>query len=104
MRQLIIFLLLFTISGCSYFGEKEDETIGWDADRLYAEAREALDSGYYSQAVDTYQKLEARYPFGKHAQQALLDLAYAYYRDDEPEAAIAACDRFIKLYSTEQAC
>lgn len=99
MRHLIILLLVFILSGCSYFGgDEEDETAGWGADRLYAEARGQLDGGYYSRAVETYQKLESRYPFGQHAQQALLDLAYAYYKDDEPEAAVAACDRFIRLY------
>lgn len=100
MRHLIIFLLVFTISGCSYFGggEEEDETINWDADQFYAQAKAALESGDYDEAVELYQKLETRYPFGVHAQQALLDLAYAYYKNDEPEASIAACDRFIKLY------
>jgi outer membrane protein assembly factor BamD len=99
MRNLITFLLVFVLSGCSYFGgEKEDKTKGWDADRFYAEARGALDSGEYSKAIELYQKLETTYPFGTHAQQALLDLAYANYKDDEPEAAIAACNRFIKLY------
>lgn len=99
MRHLIIFLLIFITSGCSYFGgEKEDETVGWDADHFYAQAKGALESGDYGEAVDLYQKLETRYPFGVHAQQALLDLAYAYYKNEEPEASIAACDRFIKLY------
>ncbi|MEO1926832.1 MAG: outer membrane protein assembly factor BamD [Gammaproteobacteria bacterium] len=99
MRHLYTLLLIFIISGCSYFGdEKEDETVNWDAERFYAEARGALDSGDYSEAVELYQKLETRYPFGVHAQQALLDLAYAHYKDEEPEASIAASDRFIKLY------
>jgi outer membrane protein assembly factor BamD len=99
MRHLIIFLLIFIITGCSYFGgEKEDHTVGWDADHFYAQAKGALEAGDYDEAVDLYQKLETRYPFGVHAQQALLDLSYAYYKNDEPEASIAACDRFIKLY------
>jgi len=99
MRHLTIILLVFIISGCSYFGgEKEDETKGWDADRFYAQAKGALESGDYEEAVELYQKLETRYPFGVHAQQALLDLSYAYYKNDEPEAAISACNRFIKLY------
>ena len=100
MRHLMTILLFFLLTGCSYFGgEEEDETIGWTADQLYAEAKGSLDAGYYSQAIEHYQNLEARYPFGKHAQQALLDLAYAYYKEDEdPDAAIAACNRFIKLY------
>lgn len=99
MRHLITFLLIFIITGCSYFGgEKEDKTKDWDADHFYAEAKGALESGDYDEAVELYQKLETRYPFGVHAQQALLDLSYAYYKNDEPEAAISACDRFIKLY------
>lgn len=98
MRNLITFLLVFVLSACSYFSDKEDETSNWDADRLYAEARGNLDSGDYSKAIENYQKLETRFPFGTHAQQALLDLAYANYKDDEPDAAISACNRFIKLY------
>lgn len=99
MRHLTIFLLIFIISGCSYFGGEEvDETKDWGADHFYAQAKGALDAGEYEEAVELYQKLEARYPFGVHAQQALLDLAYAYYKNEEPEAAISACDRFIKLY------
>ena len=86
------------LQACSYFGEKEDTTTNWGADRLYAEARGKLDSGSYGEAVELYQKLESRYPFGTHAQQALLDLAYAHYKDDEPDASVATCERFIKLY------
>lgn len=98
MRHSIIFLLIFTLLGCSHFKDKGDDTKTWDADRLYAEARNELDVGAYSKAIEYYQKLEARFPFGVHAQQALLDLAYAYYKNEDPDAAIAACDRFIKLY------
>ncbi len=98
MRKFIFILLLSLLAGCSYFQDKEDETVNWSAERLYNEAKAALDSGYWSEAVDLYEKLEARYPFGVYGQQSVLDLAYAYYKNDEPEAAIAACDRFIKLY------
>jgi outer membrane protein assembly factor BamD len=57
-----------------------------------------MDSGGYKEAIELYEKLESRYPFGRYAMQAQLDVAYANYRADEPEAAIAAADRFIKLY------
>ncbi len=98
MRHSILFLLIFTLSGCSYFKDKGDDTATWDADRIYTEARGALDSGAYAKAIELYQKLETKFPFGVHAQQALLDLAYAHYKNNEPEAVLAACDRFIKLY------
>jgi len=98
MRNLVFFLVIFLLSSCSYFEEKEDETKDWDADRLYSEAKGNLDAGFYSDAVDYYQRLESRYPFGEHAQQSLLDLAYGYFKSEEHDASIAACNRFIKLY------
>jgi len=52
----------------------------------------------FDTAIDYYEKLEARYPFGQFAQQALLESAYAHYKDDSPELAVAAADRFINLY------
>ncbi len=52
----------------------------------------------YARAVKYFEKLEARYPFGRYAQQAQLESAYAYYRENDPASAVAACDRFIKLH------
>jgi outer membrane protein assembly factor BamD len=77
---------------------KADETAGWSAQKLYSEAKEALTDGDYERAIGYYEKLEARYPFGKYAQQAMLEIAYAYYKDEEPDSAIAAADRFIRTY------
>jgi len=39
-----------------------------------------------------------RFPFGVYGQQSLLDLAYAYYKTEDFESAMSACDRFIRLY------
>jgi outer membrane protein assembly factor BamD len=91
-------LLLLPLTGCGLFPETEDETADWSAAKFYSEAKQALDDGDYESAIRYYELLEARYPFGRYAQQAQLDLAYAYYRSDQPDSAIAACDRFIKLY------
>jgi len=76
----------------------EDETKGWSAEKIYAEAKSHLNSGSYEQAIKYYEKLEARYPYGRYAQQAQLEIAYAYFKDGEPAQAIAAADRFIKLH------
>lgn len=98
-RLLLLPILLLVLTGCGLFGgERDDPTVGWDAERLYAEARGALDSGYYDRAIQYYQRLEARYPFGVHGQQALLDLAYAYYRNDDSDAAVTTAERFIQLH------
>ena len=91
-------LLLLLLAGCGLLPEEVDETANWTAAQLYAEAKENLDEGDYEQAIKLYETLQARYPFGRYAQQAQIEIAYAYYRYDEPEQAIAACDRFIKLH------
>ncbi len=95
---LIATLAVATLAGCGIFGKEIDTTEGWSASKLYAEASEDMESGSYKEAIELYEKLEARYPFGRYAMQAQLDVAYANYKAEEPEAAIAAADRFIKLY------
>ena len=92
-------LVALGLAGCATT-DTHDETRGWTVERLYSEAREELNSGNYSRAVKLYETLEARYPYGRFAQQAQMDLAYTHYKDNEPELAIAAADRFIKLHPT----
>lgn len=101
LALLIIMVSLFS-SGCStissWFPEEVDKTKSWSASKLYAEAKANLSEGEYKSAIELYEKLEARYPHGAYAQQAQLETAYAYYKFEEPESAIAATDRFIKLH------
>ncbi len=91
-------LALTLVAGCASWGKEQDKTRDWSAERLYQEAKLNMDIGDYETAIDYYQKLESRFPFGMLAQQAQLDIAYAYYKFDEPASAIAAADRFIKLH------
>ena len=99
-RALGSALLAVTLAlgGCGLLPEVQDETAGWSAQKLYAEAKDELNSGNYERAVKLFETLESRYPFGRYAQQAQLEVAYAYYKYSEPISAIAACDRFIKLH------
>ncbi len=102
-KALVLITLLFFLSGCGLLPEEEDKTKTWSANKLYTEASANLREGNYQTAIGYYEKLEARYPFGKFALQAQLDLAYAYYRDGESESALAAADRFIKLHPSHPA-
>jgi outer membrane protein assembly factor BamD len=84
-------------AGCSSTPEAPDETAGWSAQRLYGEARDAMGQRDWAKAIQYLQKLEARYPYGRYAQQAQLEIAYAHWKNDEAASALAAADRFIKL-------
>jgi outer membrane protein assembly factor BamD len=101
LRSLLIVSALCVfglLNGCGILPDQIDETEDWSANRLYTEAKEATRSGNYQTAIDYLEKLQTRYPFGRYAQQAQLELIYAYYKDTQPEAAIAAADRFIRTY------
>ncbi|MDX1593275.1 MAG: outer membrane protein assembly factor BamD [Gammaproteobacteria bacterium] len=91
-------LLILLLSGCGLLPEQIDETRDWTASQFYYEAKENLDEGDYEEAISLYETLMSRYPIGRYTQQAQIEIAYAYYRYDEPEQAIAAADRFIKLH------
>lgn len=90
-------------SGCSIFSQTEkDMTEGWSANKIYTTAREAMSAGDYERAIGLYESLEARYPLGRFAQQAQLETAYAYYKYDEPDSALDAIDRFLRMNPTSE--
>ncbi|HSD99927.1 MAG TPA: outer membrane protein assembly factor BamD [Burkholderiales bacterium] len=97
VRYSLALLFGALLAACGSLGET-DETKGWSAQKLYTEAKGKLDERYYEQAIKYYEKLEARFPYGRYAQQAQLEIAYAYYKDSEPAQAITAINRFIKLH------
>jgi len=84
------------LTGCGSMSK--DETADWDANKLYSEAKSLMAKKDYDPAIKMFEKLEARYPYGRYAQQAQLDTAYAYYKSGEPDLAILSADRFIKLH------
>jgi outer membrane protein assembly factor BamD len=97
-RALGAALLALALASCGLFPEVKDETAGWSADRLYQTAHEAMMQGNYQRATKLFDQLEARYPYGRYAQQAILESAFANWRANEQAAAIAAADRFIRTY------
>lgn len=74
-----------------------DPTSKMSAEQLYADAKSELAAGNYQRARDLLTRLEARFPFGRYAQQAQIEIAYAFYKEGDSAQAIAAADRFLKL-------
>ena len=90
------FIATALLAGCALLPDPIDPTQDWSAQRLHSEARSAMSDGNYRTAIEYLDKIQARYPFGRYAQQAQLDTIYVQYKDSEPDAAIAAADRFIR--------
>jgi outer membrane protein assembly factor BamD len=88
-------------SACSIFGP-ETEKPDIPENTLYLQSIDALKEGDYPLAVEKLELLEARYPFGQFSQQAQLELIYAYYKNDEPDATVVSADRFVRLNPTHE--
>jgi outer membrane protein assembly factor BamD len=103
MRHSLAVFLLLTLTACSVLsplptGETTDSAKSLSAEELYHQAKTELDDGSFNTAIKLYEMLQSRYPYGKYAQQSMLEMAYAYYRQGEPDPAIATADRFIKQF------
>lgn len=98
--------LLFLLAGCAgaskWMPKKTVDDKNWTAQKFYAEAKSEMNDGNYTGAIKLLESLEARYPYGKYAQQAQLEVAYAQYKDGQKAAAIAAADRFIKMHPNHE--
>jgi len=95
-----VLALAVVLAGCA--SSTYDPTANWTAEQLYADAREALDAGTWNTAVKSLQRLESRYPFGRYAQQAQLDIAWALYKEGERAEALTNVDRFIRLHPAHE--
>jgi TolA-binding protein len=86
-----------SLTGCGSDPVEKDETINWSPQRIYTEAKESMGEGAYDRAIKLFEKLEARYPYGRYAQQAQLEVAYAYYRSLEPRSGNCRLRAFYPL-------
>ncbi|WP_038369119.1 outer membrane protein assembly factor BamD [Brackiella oedipodis] len=102
-KKLLNAALLAALSGlmvaCSSTQEVvDDETIEWTAPQIYNAARESVRGGEWKKARAYLSAIETRFPYSSYAQQSLIDQAYVDFKDDEPEKATAAIDRFLQMY------
>lgn len=100
MRHSLAFFLLLTLTACSSLPTEDNKSAS--ADELYATAKSSLQDGSYENAIKGFERLQSRYPYGRYAQQAQLEIAYAYYKQGEPAPALAALDRFVKQFPNSE--
>jgi outer membrane protein assembly factor BamD len=91
-------LLALALGGCGLFADKIDPRKDWQAQEFYAAAKAEFDNHNWDAAIKIYEQLEAKFPFGRFAQQAQLEVAFAYYKQAETAQAITALEKFIKLH------
>ncbi|MBA1275514.1 outer membrane protein assembly factor BamD [Stutzerimonas azotifigens] len=95
VKHLLLIAILALTAACS---SNEPISENLSEAELYQRAQTDLDNRNYTSAINNLKALESRYPFGRFAEQAQLELIYANYRNQEPAAARAAAERFIRLH------
>lgn len=92
-RYLLLAWLLLVLSGCASAPEDTDA-----AKDIYSRARGQMETGNYPRAIELLSELDSEFKYNKYAVQGRLELGFAYYRNGQPEEAIAAANRFIERH------
>ncbi len=90
--MLVLAALGVAALGCANHRQGVVQDIGPQA--MYRRANDMMQGANYQGAIKEYLALESRYPFAPETRQAQLDLIYAYYKSNQPEAAVDAADQF----------
>ena len=90
----LILALSFFNSSCS----KDEVEIERPEKVYYDQAQRRIKVNNYYGAIESLQKIETQYPFGKYAEQAQVELIYCQYMNGDDIAAHAASERFIRLH------
>ena len=100
-KQTILLLAAALLAvGCTTTAIDPNEKSHWTTERFYKEAQNARMDGDYDEAIKLYEELEARFPYGRFAEQAQLDTAYVYYLKRNAPLTISSANRFIRLHPT----
>lgn len=99
-RLLFLLTLVLSLASCAAGNISDNFSAyhGMSSEQVFNMAELATAKGHFDDATKDYEALDALYPFGAYAEQGLLDSIYAYYKDSQPEMALANAERFIQLY------
>lgn len=97
---LLFLVTLLSITACKKTGDEDDNGPfkGMTAKQLYTESKSALKKEQYASAVKRLEALESMYPFSNYAENAQMELIYAYYKNEDYPSAAATAERFTHLY------
>lgn len=93
-KFLIVVLFLGFLLGCS----KKDPYKGLSEEEIYQMSQKSVAKKNFAQASKDFEALESRYPYGKYSDKAQLGLIEAYYKQNEPNLALASANRFIRMH------
>lgn len=103
LARFCLVALSLAVAGCGSLNEAfdnpdETEYVERSVEKIYNEAMDYLESGWYETAAKQFDEVERQHPYSKWATKAQLMSAYSYYLNEQYDEAITAIDRFIELH------
>ena len=107
LRPAVLLVLIFTLagSGCARIKgafKDDDENEGLPVAQLYDKGNRSMRRGNYDNAVATYRRLIAQYPYGPYTEQSIVDTAYSQFKMGLNDESISTIDRFLRTYPTHR--
>jgi len=94
---ILMVLVVFGVSGCASTTTAEKYK-DHSAQQIYMSGAKEFQKGKYTKSITYFEALDSLYPFGPYNQQAQYDLITAYYKTGKAALALAAAERYIRLY------
>ena len=101
VSRILMLVCLSVLVSCGYLpsqAERDRAELNWPEEKLYFTGKGRLDAGSCTGAIDYYLKLQQRFPFGSYTRQSFVEIAYCYYKTNDPDLAMETLDKFIELY------
>jgi outer membrane protein assembly factor BamD len=90
----LLAIATFSLISCNSDGPEIEQP-----EKVYYDlAQRRISNQNYIGAIESLQAIETRYPFGRYAEQAQVELIYAYFMNGENLGAHAAAEKFIRLH------
>lgn len=94
--KLLGTLLLVVLAGCST--TEEEPYVEKPVEDLYNKAMDLMEAGKYDKAAENFDEVERQHPYSPWATKAQIMSAYAHYRGQKYDRAIAALEAFTQLH------
>lgn len=96
---LLSILCLTLLAGCAATNNNPAEKYAKVPEKkLFQRAVLDMSSRHYHDAVEKFEALNARYPYGDYAEKGQLYIIYAYYKSDQVPEALLSADRYIHVH------
>lgn len=97
-KCFVFVVLLLMVASCTTVPTGSDAFKGTPPNEIYTKGERSLAKKHYKEAVSEFEAFDALYPFDPRAEQAQVDLIFAYYKAKDADSAVAAADRYLRLY------